>query len=412
MKYNTIIIGGGAAGMCTAIMAKKENNSVLILEHTGQCGKKILSTGNGKCNLTNAYCKAELFDENPEGIYPYYTHGSRDFVAKCISQFDADDAIAFFQKMGLLTLNKNGYIYPRSEQASVVCEFFRNKCLKKGVEIVTDYGIFSITVLENDPEGYRFCIDNKYFAKSLVIATGGKSAAKTGSDGSGYMLASSLGHSIIDPKPALCAVNCSDKFFKNLQGVRTDARITLYDKDKKCIASISGNIQFTEYGISGIPVFQISQMIGEMLDEGLGPVIKIDLIPEMDHDSLRAFIDSFGKDYDLSGILNKKLARTVADEAKGPGGCRAPKSQGERLAGIIKGFRVTPASLRSFEESQVTSGGVSTDEICPETMASRIVKGLYFAGEVVDVNGICGGYNLQWAWSSAHAAATDILKND
>ncbi len=447
MTFDLIIIGGGAAGLAAAVMAKSEYNSVLILEHTDRVGKKILSTGNGRCNLTNMNCTPERLHENPEGMFPYFTSGSGDFAESVIARFDADDTVHFFASLGLLTEDKNGYVYPRSEQASTVLDVLRNACARKGVEIETGVQVKNIKKTGED----IFAVDDRFFCRNLLIAAGGMSAPKTGSDGSGYELAAGFGHSVVKPVPALCGIRCSDKFFKELAGVRNDSVITLtceisgrHRKNKTDAAALgtetegklreagnlkkscennsaaavsgketegtlkaAGNLQFTSYGISGIPAFQISSETGRMLERGQTPVICIDLLPELNEEELAGFIDESG-DRTLHGVLNKKLANVICKEIEKAKDRLPGKTFGQQAAAVIKSFRVNPVALNSFEEAQTTAGGIPTDEIDPETMESKLVPGLYFAGEIMDVNGICGGYNLQWAWSSAYIAAEAV----
>lgn len=405
MKYDTIIIGGGASGLCTAINAKKENNKVLIIEHNDRLGRKLLATGNGKGNLTNLYCRTNLFERNPEGIYPYFTSGDREFVEDVISWFDAQDAVEFFEDFGILTENKNGYIYPRSEQAASVVEILSRVCEEKGVDILLGYQPLKVEPFSGS--GCRFMIDGEYICRNLVLAAGGMAAPKTGSDGSGYEIAKAFGHSIEAPRPALCGINCSDTFFKDLAGVRCDSRVTLFDENKEQVISATGNLQLNSYGISGIPAFQISSETGRLLSQGKKIQIKIDLLPEVSHDELVHFIET-RETYGLTGLLNKKLAGVVLREAEAAAKRHKDFSFEQICAAVIKRFKVHPQGLNSFEESQITAGGIATGEVNPETMESRICEGLYFTGEIIDVNGICGGYNLQWAWASAHCAAAAI----
>lgn len=404
MIYDIIVIGGGASGMCTAIKAKKENNRILIIEHGPKLGKKILSTGNGKCNLTNMSCRVSLFNDNPEKIYPYFSEGDKAFAENVIDRFDCDDTVRFFRELGILTENKNGYVYPRSEQASTVLDVFIDKIDALGIDVVTEYQIKKISEVKGG-----FDIDGKYRGKKLVLASGGMSAPKTGSDGSGYELAKMLGHTAISPRPALCAVKCSDRFFKSIAGVRSDGQIRLFREDGTLAAEITGNIQFTDYGISGIPVFQISSLIGKMFDRGEKPAIEIDLLPEMTERELEDFIWERDHDY-LLGTINSKLSGACGQIAGYGGVDRQSMVYIKKLCETVKHFKVNPASLVSFDNSQVTAGGIPISEIDPETMESKLVKGLYFTGEIIDVNGICGGYNLQWAWASAHVCAAAILK--
>ena len=409
MIYDLIIIGGGAAGLFAAIKAKLNNKSVLVLEHTSRAAKKILSTGNGKCNLTNSYCKVDLFGSNPEGLYPYFSSGNKEFIEKVISRFDADDTIRFFESLGVALVNKNGYIYPRSEQASTINDVLRMSLSGLGVDVLTEVDVKTITTAKRKDKENVFCVNSQQKGRNVLIAAGGSAASKTGSDGSGFKLAKALGHDIILPGPALCGVKCKEGIFKELSGVRCDCKVNLTDEHGNTLISSHGNVQFTSYGLSGIPIFQISSEVGKYLKSNKKIKIAVDLIPDMDEEKIISYIEKDApwknKDnqiYDsLTGLLNKKIV-SVLHKINGD------KIKAGDVAHNIKKFTVTPVGLNSLEEAQTCSGGVNTEEIDPYTMQSRIVPGLYFAGEIIDVNGICGGYNLQWAWSTAHIVSVSI----
>lgn len=404
--FDIIIIGGGASGLSCACMAKAADNSVLVIERGDRPGKKILSTGNGKCNLTNEYCRVELLDKNPEGIYPYFSSGDLKFVESVISRFNVDDTISFFSEMGVLTENKGGYIYPRSEQASTVQNALRLTCDKKGVRILTGISVDQVELTAAD-DNYRFLVNGTYRCRKLIVSTGGMAAPKTGSDGSFFKVLKKLGHTIIEPRPALCAVSCSDSFFNELKGVRNSSQVILTDQDGKAFFKSFGNVQFTADGISGIPVFQLSSEFGRVLNDGKIIAIMIDLLPETGRNEIIKMIvsycDFYGDGY-LPPILNSRLLNVIDKQLRSHS-FKSTHEFASCAADIIKRFPVTPVSLVSFDEAQTTAGGVSTDEIDPSTLESKIIPGLYFTGEVIDVNGICGGYNLQWAWSTAHIAS-------
>lgn len=410
MNYDLIIIGGGASGLCTAIKCKKNNISVLVIEHTSKVGKKILSTGNGKCNLTNSFCKVDLFEHNPEGILPFHSSGDPSFISAVISQFDCDDTINFFKTIGVLTSDREGYIYPRSEQASTIRDMLVSSASRLGVDIITDHS--PSKVLYDGDAKYRFSVDDQYYSRNLVIAAGGMSMPSSGSDGTGYIIAESLGHSIIDPIPSLCGIRCSNPFFKEIAGVRNNSSLTVSCNGSDII-QCAGNLQFTSYGVSGIPVFQISSTVGRLLSKGLQPTISIDLLPEFDQDFLNDHLSEEG--HYLNGIINSKLADMITHLIKKYRQSMSYRgSDGSVVSAVslIKDLTVHPVALNPFEDAQTTCGGVCTDEIDPQTMMSLIKDGLYFTGEIIDVDGICGGYNLQWAWSTAHIASTDIsMKN-
>ena len=407
MFYDIIIIGGGASGLCTAIQSKTENNTVLVLEHNKMVGKKILSTGNGRCNLTNVNATVPLFDSNPEGLIPYMTSGDPLFYQEVLSQFDCEDTINFFAEMGLFCTDKNGYIYPKSEQAASVLDILKYRCQELGVDIVVEHDVKKISKKKND----EFVIDSRYECKDLVLATGGLSGASTGNDGSGYKMAQSFGHELIAPIPALCGIKCKDTFFKYLKGTRTDAKLSFLSQGQEI--KVHGNLQFTDYGISGIPTFQISSIIGYMLSIGEQPIITIDFLPDI---ALYDLVNLLYHNYSLQnesdknlkanerlliGLLNKNITQIVLRQFSYTKDNSSAEAMCLNLAKIIKLFQVHPYELMPFANAQTTAGGVYTGQVDPLTMESKLVRNLFFTGEILDVNGICGGYNLQWAFSTA-----------
>lgn len=400
MKKEIVVIGGGAAGIMAAIIAKQEGKDVLIIEHTSRIGKKILVTGNGRCNLTN-------MDQRPE----FYRGCNPDFPQIALERFGVKNTLDFFYSLGLYVKNKNDYIYPYSEQATTVLEILKNELTRLQIPILYEIEIDTIY-----KKGNRFQLTTKrnemIYCDALILATGSKAAPSTGSDGSGYQLAKKLGHEIVEPVPALVQLTCSGNFFKYLKGIRSHGKITLFVDNKRIIEDI-GELQLTDYGVSGIPVFQISRFASVALKNGKEVLVSIDFLPNLDKSILlETFTDKcFVKDKTieevLNGFLNQKLSSTLIKEAK----ISLHKKMNtlhvkerEHLVSKIKELQVLVNSTKSFEQAQVCAGGVDTNEIHPETMESKIVPGLYFAGEIIDVDGACGGYNLQWAWSSGYLA--------
>lgn len=401
--YDIIIIGGGASGLCTAINAKTENNKILIIDRDQLPGRKILSTGNGKCNLTNEYCTVSSFYKNPEGIYPYFSQGKRDFIESIISGFDYNDTLDFFKRLGLLTVNKNGYIYPRTYQAKTVRDVLIKSVSASGTDIISSHKIRRI-----EKDNGLYIIDDKYRAPYLVISTGGMASTKGDADGLGYELAKAFGHSVTSLRPALCALACRGSVFRDISGVRTDALVSVYNNDRLIMKSF-GNLQFTGYGISGIPVFQISSEAGSLLEDSQKPVIKIDPLYDLSEDDLYELIKDRKDEYFL-GILNSSLAKACCSAMASKKGSLSDAEYKKCLCAAAKNFYFEPEKTAGFKNAQVTAGGIPTWEINPATMESLICEGLYFTGEIIDVNGICGGYNLQWAWSTGYVCGS-ALKN-
>lgn len=401
-----IIIGGGAAGLMAAITAAENGAGVTILEHMPRVGKKILSTGNGKCNLTN-------LDMRPD----CYRCGTADFPMTAIGRFSVADTVSFFRRLGVVVTDRNGYVYPASGQAQTVLDALREKTESLGVRIVTECRPETV-----ERDGTGFCVRTScgaFQGDFLILAAGSKAAPATGSDGSGYDLAASLGHKIVKPLPALVQLKCRGDFFRSIAGVRTEAEVSLYAAGKHgelgdLLASDRGELQLTDYGISGIPVFQVSRYASEALDRKKRVLAVLDFFPSLKDEELfsllkeqRMYLSDRKAEGFLNGIFHKKLAALFLKAAGIRGEEMAGRLSDKKLlaaAELIKRTVVEVTAANSFDKAQVCMGGVRVKDVDPCTMESRLVPGLYFAGEILDVDGICGGYNLQWAWSSGYAA--------
>lgn len=391
-----IIVGGGASGLTASIFCARNNKKVLILEHKDKAGKKILATGNGKCNYTNLY-----YDEN------CYRGENKSFIENVINQFDAKHTIKFFQQLGIYPKNKNGYMYPNSEQALSILDVLLMELKRLNVEILCNENVETI-VKEKD----KFIIEtsnNKFISRNVVIATGGCASNKFGSDGSGYKFAKTFGHNIIQVTPALVALKSNKKFLKKLSGVRVTAEISLY-VNNILTSKEFGEIQFTNYGISGIPTFQISRYATKALANKKDTYVILDFMPDINIRDLENLIKVRLKDnyyktmYEfMIGLFNNKLSDVILSQAGINSDIKCNKFNNiKKLAEKIKLFKIDISGDNSFENAQVCAGGVDTRQIDVNSMQSKLVKGLYFIGEVLDVDGTCGGYNLQWAWSSAY----------
>lgn len=392
MKQQVIVVGGGASGLTAAIMAARSGASVAILEHTSKPGKKLLSTGNGKCNLTNL----EQFDDA-------YRSSNPEFIKKAIKKVTVDQTLEFFQNLGVVLTDRNGYVYPYSGQASAVLDALLSELKYLGVELITECQVTQIK-----PDLTVMTSKGKRKADAVILSAGSMAAPKTGSDGSGYELAKSLGHRIIPPLPALVQLRCKEKWYKQAAGVRTEAAIVL-KIDGKVVASDRGELQFTDYGISGIPVFQVSRFAVKGLKEKKQTIIELDLFPAKDYRETREFLNErksrFGqrpaKEF-LNGVINQKLIPILLQEAGIDKGSisQITQTQIKALTSVLKGLSTVVTSSNSYDQAQVCSGGVDTRDVDSDTMESKLVKGIYLTGEILDVDGICGGYNLQWAWTS------------
>lgn len=396
---NIIIIGGGPAGMMAAITAAGDGRSVVVLEHMDMCGKKILATGNGRCNFTNTIINAGCYNSNG------------DFAMSVINRFDNEELINFFKKLGVYPKVRNGFVYPYSEQASAICRVLTERVKSLGIEVVTSINISRIIKTDF---GYKLATDKGTFlADRLIIAAGSKASPKTGSDGTGYHLLNELGINIVKPLPALTSLRSDNKIFKSLSGIRCDAKVSvLYEGD--VAAEDTGELQLTDYGISGIPVFQVSSRAVRIIDSEKKVQCSIDFVPFMTNDEFMSYIneriknDGNNKVYGLfTGLLNSRLTDSLTSYfglKKDLKLSELGEKEIKKLVLSYKNFNIIFNSYNSFDYAQVCQGGVDVNHINPATMESTQYRHLYFAGEIVDVDGKCGGYNLQWAFSSGYAA--------
>ncbi len=406
MNYDIIVVGGGASGLVAAITAARNKSKVLVLEHKDKIAKKILATGNGKCNFTNTYYDDTVFRSD-----------SPSFVLPVLEQFSVNDTIHFFEELGVYPKDRNGYLYPNSGQAQTILDVLRMEIERLRVPVLVEEHVSSI---KKQKSGFVVTTGkNKFTSEKVILCTGGKAGEALGSDGSGYELSKSLGHHMTPITPALTALRSKMKCFKMVAGVRTDVMLTLL-VDKKKAATEEGELQLTDYGISGIPVFQISRYATRALAEKKTVEVVIDFLPKASYHEAVALLEERKRlrgqklvEEFLIGLLNSKVCAMLIKEAglDGKKQCATLSNKDlNRLASYLKKFVVTIDSSNSFDKAQVCAGGVVTKEINAKTMESKLVKDLYFAGELVDVDGTCGGYNLQWAWSSGYVAGLHASK--
>ena len=393
------IIGGGSAGMMAAITAARQGAEVIILERNDRIGKKILATGNGKCNFTNLAMDKSCYDG--EAV---------DRAWDVISHFDVRETLSFFESLGMLSKEKNGYYYPACEQASVLLDALRFEIAELGIQVLYEK---KISGLKKDGEQIKvLCGSEAWSFDKVIVTTGGKAAPKTGSDGSGFKIARQMGHNVIPSYPALVQLRCEEDFFKSIAGIRCDAEIKLYANGS--LAAIErGELQLTDYGISGIPVFQLSGIATKALAKNYPLKAEIDFLPDRTEEEWLTFaqkrIQQMGNrtvEEFCNGILNKKLMQLFVKLS----GLKADKKVSqvsaeklETLFSLCKHFTLHIYESNGYEQAQVSGGGVDLRELS-EHLESLKIPGVYFAGEVADVYGRCGCYNLQWAWSSGYVA--------
>jgi len=390
-----IIVGAGAAGLVAGIEAAKNGANVTILEKNEKPGKKILASGNGRCNLTNVDQSKDAYrGENP------------DFAWNIINQFGHFDAMQFFTKIGVYTKNKNGYIYPYSEQAASVLEILLKEAEYLKIKIKTLEEVVKIKPLD---EGFEVISKTwTYQGDKVIITAGSMASPQLGGSDSGYALAQALGQPLIKPLPALVALEGVGEYFARWSGVRMEGKVTLLVDNVPEVSS-EGEIQFTDYGVSGIPIFDISRFATRAIDDGSQVIVVLDLMPDFTEEFLIGLLESRIENCpyknlqeSLVGLIPKKMIPIVANTDKTL----------REVATWIKCYPVLVKRAHSLLQAQVCSGGVDTKELNPQTLESKLVPGLYFAGEIVDVDGKCGGYNLQWAWSSGTIAGKNASQGE
>ena len=405
MKTEIAVIGGGASGLMAAITAKKSGKEVIILERKDRILKKVLITGNGRCNITNVNANiSNYFGKNISS------------VENILNRFTPQDTMDFFNELGIICNEENrGKVYPLSGQASSVVDALRFEAERLGIKIETEFYVRKI-----EKDGFKFRIYSedrkKIEAGRVILAAGGQSYPELGSNGSGFELAKELGHSVTRLSPSIVQLKTEKHQVKGLQGIKTDAAVTAYGDNKK-ICTYDGELLFTDYGISGNVVFNISFVM---------PLYKnvefeIDFMEKFDYNELyeilkerKRILSHLTMENYFNGMINKKLGQFLS-KVSGIEKLSKPvkdlnDSDIRKLCTVLKKYRVKILETTGFKNAQVTAGGVLLDEVNIETLESKIVKGLYFSGEVLDVYGECGGFNLQWAWASGYIAGENAAK--
>lgn len=400
------VIGGGPSGMLLSIVVKKyrPDFTVRLFERNERVGKKLLATGNGRCNYTNISLKKENFHSENE-----------NFPMKIIDRFGYEDTIEFLKTLGIYpTVEKNGKVFPLSLQGSSVLDFLRFGMEKFGVEVVLEE---KITYLKKNQNSFILKGKNSYTSDIVVIATGGMAMPVSGSDGIGYRLGKELGHNVVDFGPTIVQLESDFKRIKELKGVRIDSNAKLYVNDQ-FIDEKFGDILFTDYGLSGPAILDLSRKSIEGLNNGKKVEIRVNLLGVTKEEIYKIISERVrnleGIDFDkfFIGIVNKKLIKSIKDVLLLQYGHKDTIINDDNfiknLTNLLSDFKMNISGYKGFGNAQSTTGGIDTKEV-NDNLESTIVNGLYFIGEVLDVDGDCGGYNLQWAWSSAYIAALNII---
>lgn len=442
-KYKTVaVIGAGASGLTAAVSAADEGKIVFLIDGNERLGRKLYATGNGRCNFTNIYCSPEDYNSPEDG-----------FTEKVLSKFTAKDCIEFFEDEAMFARVENeGRCYPYSGQAASLVKALEAAIRRRAVNTVLGDAAVSIDKTDNYGDGNRkFAVQlssgRVIECEAVILACGGRAGLQFGSTGDGYGFAKHFGHTLSEIRPALVAAECTAAFSKlstSLKGLRAKGRLSLYE-DGSLKGTSSGEIQFTDAGVSGICMFDLSRYMDAARpspnknkkrklrnseQKSRSYELAVDFVPELSEEELALRLAHFRGEGErrrslseaISGFTDARIAAEIANGISAPvskpadeceaGACTLPAGSGEdvvslrerKAASRLKDFRIPVECTKGWEAAQVTRGGVLRSEINPKTMESLLVQGLYFCGELIDVDGRCGGFNLQWAWASGYIA--------
>ena len=394
------IIGGGASGMAAALAASKNPEvQVLLFERQARLGRKLQATGNGRCNLTNLHASQRGY------------HGEApEFVQEAMERFGPEETLEWFRSLGLFTVAEpSGRVYPYSDQANSVVDVLRFALMKPNIQVLTGTEVARLRRCDGG-----FMVDNT-FCDRVIVACGGLAGTKLGGSMSGYQMLRSMGHKMTKLRPTLVQLKAAWNGITALKGVRANCKASITCNGTLHSES-TGEIQFTEYGLSGPVIFEISR------DACLGNgdwVCTLDLLPDIPSEELFRALDlrrrtELDAEELLTGVIHNRLGRVLVKAAGISPNCpiaQLTDNQLEAVCRAVKGFDISLAEPLGMDSAQVTAGGMLTSEFDPETMESRLVPGLYACGEVLDIDGDCGGYNLQWAWSSGRCAGSHAGKD-
>ena len=393
---NVCVIGGGAAGMLAALTAAENGHRVLLLERQSRVGRKLLATGNGRCNLSNHH------------VSPAHYHGGAGFCDFALSQFDVGETLQYFASLGLLTVSEaSGRIYPMSNMAGSVLDVLRYALERPEIDLQTGQ---TVTAVRKIPEGFSVKTETDTFsARCLILAAGGAAGSKVGGGMDGYRLAKSLGHHRTALYPSLVQLKTDPTYPRALKGVKAQCGISIC-RGSQVLARNSGEVLFTEYGVSGPAIFDLSRSVSA---GGSDLTCLLNFFPDWEEAEVlhwlsqrQAAMAAHEASTLLTGSCHTRLGQMI---------CKSAGFTNQRAAGLTRDdlrriarqathFALPITGTCGFDQAQVTAGGLDTSEFDPRTLQSRLVPGLYACGELLDIDGDCGGYNLQWAWSSGRLA--------
>ena len=393
---NVCVIGGGAAGMLAALTAAENGHRVLLLERQSRVGRKLLATGNGRCNLSNYH------------VSPAHYHGGAGFCDFALSQFDVGETLQYFSSLGLLTVSEaSGRIYPMSNMAGSVLDVLRYALERPEIDLQTGQ---TVTAVRKMPEGFSVKPETDTFsARCLILAAGGAAGSKVGGGMDGYRLAKSLGHHRTALYPSLVQLKTDPTYPRALKGVKAQCGISIC-RGSQVLARNSGEVLFTEYGVSGPAIFDLSRSVSA---GGSDLTCLLNFFPDWEEAEVlhwlsqrQAAMAAHEASTLLTGSCHTRLGQMI---------CKSAGFTNQRAAGLTRDdlrriakqathFALPITGTCGFDQAQVTAGGLDTSEFDPRTLQSRLVPGLYACGELLDIDGDCGGYNLQWAWSSGRLA--------
>lgn len=400
--HNIIVVGGGASGLIAAIIAKRNGSQVTIIERNPRLGKKILATGNGRCNFTNV-------DATPDH------YNNPGFVSHVFETCSPADTLLFFKSLGITPkIEDLGKTYPLSEQASSITDVLIYEVKRLGIEVVYERVILSA---HKTTQGFKLYDQHgeTYACDKLIVATGGMALPQSGSDGTGYQIAKDFGHQVTTLFPALVKLKLDSPHLKTLDGVKFPGYVTLLHNQVP-IQTEFGDILFTKYGVSGPTILQLSRTANALLLSHQAVYVDVKLVSELSKSEIIDRLNELKQlpiELALLGLVNRKIGSVILREARimpDVTGAQLRPSQLNQIAQLLSSMQFKVTGSKGFEEAQVTAGGVQCDEIHAHTLESKKAKGLYFAGEIIDIDGLCGGYNLQWAWSSGYIAGLNASK--